>query len=128
MDVKPFHAETADVDLAFAIDDLLRQRFADGGGVFESMARTGRRDDDAIAVRVNVDDEVRIGRRRIQAARRGSAAIGNSRQTALDIIFVHGLRFFHADRPVRVIRIADRGKLLCPWCSLVHGGKTLQLG
>jgi hypothetical protein len=30
--------KTADVDPAFAVDDLLRKRLADGGGVFESMA------------------------------------------------------------------------------------------
>jgi hypothetical protein len=32
------HAETADIDLAFAADDLLRQRLADRRRVFESMA------------------------------------------------------------------------------------------
>jgi deoxyadenosine/deoxycytidine kinase len=31
-------AETVDIDLAFAIDDLLRQRLADRRRVFESMA------------------------------------------------------------------------------------------
>jgi hypothetical protein len=35
---KPLHPETADIDRAFAVDDLLRQRLADGGRVFESMA------------------------------------------------------------------------------------------
>ncbi len=35
---KPLHPETADIDLAFAVDDLLRQRLPDGGGVFKSMA------------------------------------------------------------------------------------------
>jgi len=35
---RPRHAETADIDLAFAIDDWLRQRFSDCRGVFESMA------------------------------------------------------------------------------------------
>ena len=30
-------AETADIDLAFAVDDLLRQRLADGRRVLESM-------------------------------------------------------------------------------------------
>jgi len=58
---KPLHAETADIDLAFAVDDLLRKRLADGGGVFKSMAGARRRNHDAIVIRVNVDDEVRIG-------------------------------------------------------------------
>jgi hypothetical protein len=35
---KPLQAETADLDLAFAIDDLLRKRFSDRRRVFESMA------------------------------------------------------------------------------------------
>jgi hypothetical protein len=35
---KSFQAETADVDPAFAVDDLLRQGLADRCGVFESMA------------------------------------------------------------------------------------------
>jgi hypothetical protein len=35
---KSFRLKTADVDPAFAVDDLLRKRLADGGGVFESMA------------------------------------------------------------------------------------------
>ena len=39
---------------------------------------------------------------------RGAASIGNSRQAA----FVHGLLFFPANRPLHVIRIADRGELL----------------
>ncbi len=64
------------------------------------------------AVRVKVDDKVRIGCRRVQTARRGCAVIGNSRQAALDIIFVHGLLFFHAGRPMRSIRIGERRELL----------------
>jgi hypothetical protein len=32
------HAETADIDLAFAVDDLCRERLADRRRVFESMA------------------------------------------------------------------------------------------
>jgi hypothetical protein len=35
---KPLHAETADIDPAFAVDDLLRKRLADRRRVFESMA------------------------------------------------------------------------------------------
>jgi len=35
---KPLHAETADIDHAFAVDGLLRQRLPDDGGMFESMA------------------------------------------------------------------------------------------
>jgi hypothetical protein len=36
--VKSLHAETADIDFAFAVDDLLRQRLPDRRRVFESMA------------------------------------------------------------------------------------------
>jgi hypothetical protein len=35
---KLLHAETADIDLALAVDDLLRQRLPNGGGVLKSMA------------------------------------------------------------------------------------------
>lgn len=35
---KSLQAETADIDLALAVDDLLRQRFADRRRVFEAMA------------------------------------------------------------------------------------------
>jgi hypothetical protein len=36
--LKSFQAETADIDLAFAVDDLLRKRLSDRRRVFESMA------------------------------------------------------------------------------------------
>ena len=35
---KSLHAETTHIDLAFAVDDLLRQRLTDRRRVFESMA------------------------------------------------------------------------------------------
>jgi hypothetical protein len=35
---KSLQAETADIDLALAVDDLLRQRFPDRRRVFEAMA------------------------------------------------------------------------------------------
>jgi hypothetical protein len=44
-------AETADVDLAFAIHDLLRKRLPDRSRVFKSVARTRRRNDDPIVMR-----------------------------------------------------------------------------
>jgi hypothetical protein len=36
--LKSLQAETADIDLAFAVDDLLHKRLADRRRVFESMA------------------------------------------------------------------------------------------
>lgn len=35
---KSLHSETADIDFAFAVDDLLRKRLADRRRVFETMA------------------------------------------------------------------------------------------
>jgi hypothetical protein len=35
---KSLHAETAHIDIAFAVDDLLRKRLPDRWRVFESMA------------------------------------------------------------------------------------------
>ena len=37
-DLKSLQAETAHIDLAFPVDDLLRQRLADRRRMFESMA------------------------------------------------------------------------------------------
>ena len=109
---EPLQREAAEIDFAFAVDDLLCKRLADGGRVLESMARTRRRDHDAIVIRVNVDDEVRIRRCRVQATCRGCASIGNARQAAVDIIFVHGSRFLWADWSLHVIWIGDRCELL----------------
>jgi hypothetical protein len=36
--LKSLHAETAEINLASAVDDLLRQRLADRRRMFESMA------------------------------------------------------------------------------------------
>ena len=41
------HAETADIDFALTLDDLLRERLADSGGVLEAVGGAGGRDEDA---------------------------------------------------------------------------------
>jgi hypothetical protein len=57
---KSLHAESADIELAFAVDDLLCKHLPDGRRVFESMARTRRRNHYAVVIGVNVDDEIGI--------------------------------------------------------------------
>src|SRR5215471_18789148 len=65
------------------------ERFPDGGRVLETVARTGRGDDDIGKFRMPVDDETCVRRDRVEACDRVQTAVRHFREIRGDIGFMH---------------------------------------
>src|SRR5438132_7182375 len=64
---EPTEIEGSEINARAAVDDPLRQRFADRRGVFEAMTRARRRNDYPIRLRMSIDDEPEVGRQCVEA-------------------------------------------------------------
>src|SRR6185503_13577181 len=76
--------ERGEVEAALAVERLLGEGFAEGGGVLEAVAGAGGRDEDPLGVRVAVDDEARVRGDRVEAGLGAQAAVADSGDPAPD--------------------------------------------